>query len=204
MKELGRPLFSNAMCTIVNVCFAQWTGALGHIQESAIMKAMASAVYHQLDMCSHILNPDMTSADKKRFRQVSRSRSVPMALMTLSVRETGEAGRRQGDHRMAVERASAALMTEGTISALWWLTAELLEHTLRADFFCLMQMLAKVRRRSHYFLSLFLSSDNHGWRFLRCFACRVISAWTRCCIGSQRMRQMVAGASSASLRHPNS
>ena len=25
---------------------------------------------------------------------------------------------------------------------MWWLTAELLEHTLRADFFCLMQMLA--------------------------------------------------------------
>lgn len=85
--------------------------------------------------------------------------------MTLSARETGEAGRRGGEHRMAAERTAHALMTEGTVSAAWWsvplpllffigfffqfdaagrLTAELLEHMLRADFFCLMQMLAKA------------------------------------------------------------
>lgn len=72
MLRLGRPLFCNVMCTIANVCFAQWTGALGHISESTVMKALAAAIHHQLDLSSHILNPDMTSADKKRFRQVSR------------------------------------------------------------------------------------------------------------------------------------
>ena len=167
MTQLGRPFFCNVMCTIANVSFAQWTGALGHIPESAVMKALVSAIHHQLDLSCNILNPDMTSTDKKRFRQVSRSRSVPVALMTLSARETGETGRRGGDHRMAVERACHAFMTEGTVSAAWWcalflpfffcrvlfsvfqprrLTAELLEHMLRADFFCIMQMLAKAFR----------------------------------------------------------
>jgi hypothetical protein len=151
------------MCTIVNAAFAQWTGALGPIPESPTMKALAMIIHHQLDLSFSILNPDMTSADKKRFRQVSRSRSVPVALMTIAARETGEAGRCGRDHRMAVERTCSALMTEvsfilvhhaaswfiltkqqGTVSAAWWLTAELLEHTLRADFFYLMQILARV------------------------------------------------------------
>lgn len=145
MLRLSRPLFCNVMCTIVNVAFAQWTGALGHIPESPVMKAIVSVIQHQLDLSQHILNPDMTSADKKRFRQVSRARSIPVALMTLCARETGEAGRQEGgDYQMAIERACHALMTEGTISAAWWLTAEFLEHMLRFDFFCVMQMLAKA------------------------------------------------------------
>ncbi len=110
--ELSKPLFCNVMCTIVNVAFAQWTGALGHIPESAVMRALSMVIHHQLDLSHHILNPDMTSADKKRFRQVSRSRSVPVALMTIAARETSEAGRLGGDHRLAVERACCAFMTE--------------------------------------------------------------------------------------------
>lgn len=145
MLKLARPLFCNVMCTIVNVAFAQWTGALGHIPESPVMKAIVSVIQHQLDLSQHILNPDMTSADKKRFRQVSRSRSVPVALMTLCARETGETGRQEGgDYQMAIERACHALMTEGTLSTVGWLTSEFLEHMLRFDFFCVMQMLAKA------------------------------------------------------------
>ena len=86
MIEICRPLFCGVMCTAVNVAFAQWTGALGPILESPVMKAMTIVIHKQLDLSHHILNPDMTSADKKRFRQVSRSRSVPVALLTIAAR----------------------------------------------------------------------------------------------------------------------
>ena len=118
LLKLSGSLFCTVMCTIVNAAFAQWTGALGPIPESPTMKALAMIIHHQLDLSSSILNPDMTSADKKRFRQVSRSRSVPVALMTIAARETAEAGRCGRDHRMAVERTCSALMTE--VSSSWF------------------------------------------------------------------------------------
>lgn len=146
LLRVARPLFSDVMCTVANAGFAQWTGGLGNIGETATGRALVAVIHHQLDLSFNLFNPDMTGSDKSRFRQVSRARSVPIALLTLAVRETSEAGRQAKNHEVAVQRTCRALLTEGTQCAAWWLCAELLEHTLRWDFFCVMQMLAKAFR----------------------------------------------------------